>query len=301
MPHQHAPAATDATGHWIATVLLAGAAIAVYLVATGRARHRLQRPWPVARTAGWTVGVVLLAAAVSPPLAAFAHQEPAGHVVQHLLLGMFAPLGLVLAAPVTLLLGASSTPVRRRIGTVLGSRYLHVLGHPFTAALLATGTLYLLYLTPLYAAAIGDALLHTLLNVHFLLAGCLFVWAIAGPDPAPGRPGMGTRLAALFASTAAHGYLAKLLYAHAALLPPGAEQGVAGKELAARWMYYGGDLAELLLAIALFVAWYRGRVPAGRVVARPAPAPRAAGRARRRRPPPAPGWPHRLLGLALRE
>ncbi|WP_236824815.1 MULTISPECIES: cytochrome c oxidase assembly protein [unclassified Blastococcus] len=262
MPHEHAPAAGVATGHWIATILLAGAAVAVYLAATGRAQRRLQRPWPSARTAGWTAGVGLVAAAVSPPVAAFAHRDPTGHMAQHLLLGMFAPLGLVLAAPVTLLLGASSTPVRRRIGTVLGSRYLHVLGHPFTAAALATGTLYLLYLTPLYAATTGSALLHALVNVHFVLAGSLFVWAIAGPDPAPGRPGMGTRLVALLASTAAHSYLAKLLYAHAALFPPGAAHAVSRDELAARWMYHGGDVAELLLAIALFTAWYRGRVPA---------------------------------------
>ncbi|MGY1723052.1 cytochrome c oxidase assembly protein [Blastococcus sp. SYSU DS0533] len=281
MQHQHAPAAALATGHWLATVLLAGGAIAVYLAATGRAQRRLERPWPLARTTSWAAGVVLVAVAVSPPLVAFAHRDPTGHMVQHLMLGMFAPLGLVLAAPVTLLLRASSTPVRRRIGAVLGSRYLHVLGHPFTAAALATGSLYLLYLTPLYAATTGNTLLHTLLNVHFVLAGSLFVWAVAGPDPAPGRPGMVTRSAALFASTAAHGYLAKLLYAHAPLFPPGAGHTVARGELAARWMYHGGDLAELLLAVALFTAWYRGRVPARSGAARPAGAAAPARAARR--------------------
>jgi putative membrane protein len=197
-------------------------------------------------------------------------------MVQHLLLGMFGPLALVLAAPVTLLLGMSSTPVRRGIGTVLGSPYLHVLVHPFTAAALNVGTLYLLYLTPVYAAAMSNSLLHALVNVHFVLAGSLFVWAIAGPDPAKRRPGMLTRLAALFLSTAAHGYLAKLLYAHAGSVPPAAGHVVAQNEQAAQWMYYGGDLAELLLAVALFTAWYRGRLPVGQRSARSASTPQSA-------------------------
>ena len=34
-----------------------------------------------------------------------------------------------------------------------------------------------------------------------------------------------------------------------------------GIQAAAQLMYYGGDLAELALAIALFAAWYRTRRP----------------------------------------
>jgi putative membrane protein len=263
--HEHAPAAGESTGwHWAVTLGLGVAGVVLYVAAAALAQRRLQRPWHLARAMSWTVGVVLVAAAVSPPLSAFAHQQPTGHMVQHLLLGMFAPLALVLAAPVILVLGAFSTPVRRRIGAVLSNPVMHVLAHPFTAATLNVGTLYLLYLTPLYAAAMGSPLLHALVNIHFVLAGYLFAWAIAGPDPAPRRPVMLTRLVALFLATAAHGYLAKLLYASAAVVPPGAGHTLAQNEQAAQWMYYGGDIAELLLAVALFAAWYRGRVPTGR-------------------------------------
>jgi putative membrane protein len=114
-----------------------------------------------------------------------------------------------------------------------------------------------LYLTPLYAASVQHGLLHHAVHVHFLAAGYLFAWSIAGPDPAPRRPGTGVRTAVLVVAAGAHSYLGKLLYAGAGELPPGAGHGTAEMEAAAQWMYYGGDLAELLLATALFAAWYR--------------------------------------------
>jgi putative membrane protein len=67
---------------------------------------------------------------------------------------------------------------------------------------------------------------------------------------------MATRLATLLAATAAHAALAKYLYARAAAAQSGAVDVGAALD-AARLMYYGGDLAELLLATALFTAWYR--------------------------------------------
>jgi putative membrane protein len=57
-------------------------------------------------------------------------------MAQHLLLGMYAPLALVLGAALTLLLGSIPVAARRPVGRVLGSRVLHGLGHPVSAALL---------------------------------------------------------------------------------------------------------------------------------------------------------------------
>ncbi|HYH11166.1 MAG TPA: cytochrome c oxidase assembly protein, partial [Thermomicrobiales bacterium] len=87
--------------------------------------------------------------------------------------------------------------------------------------------------------------------------GYLFAWSIAGPDPAPGRPGLTTRLAVLVTSIAAHAYLGKTMYAH--LFPRGTHYSADEIEAAAELMYYGGDLAELLLAAALFATWYQQR------------------------------------------
>jgi putative membrane protein len=238
---------------WLPVVLPILIAAAWYATSVVRV-HRAGRSWPPLRTASWTGGLAMIMVALSPPVASAAHADVRLHMAQHLLLGMAAPLGLVLAAPVTLLLRTSPTPLRRRIAWALRNRVLHVLSHPVSAAILTVGALYLLYLTPLYQLTVEHAVLHQVVNAHFLVAGCLYVWAIAGPDPAPRRPGLATRVAVLVLAAGAHGYLAKLLYARAGESGDVA-QDVAAMEQAAQWMYYGGDLTEILLAVALFAAW----------------------------------------------
>lgn len=238
---------------WWAWVLLA-AVFTVYLVAAFRER-RNGRGWSIWRIGSFCVGSGLLAITVSPPLAMWAHHDFRGHMVQHLLLGMLAPLGLVLAAPTTLLLRRLSVSSARRVTAILRSRPSRWLTHPVTALMLDMGVLYLLYLTPLYAATLTSPVLHGLAHAHFVATGCLFVWAIAGPDPAPHRPGFRTRLAVLFVAIAAHSTLAKMMYAYG--WPRGTHHSLEQIQSAAQLMYYGGDVAELLLAIALFASWYR--------------------------------------------
>ncbi|GGK83188.1 hypothetical protein Ppa06_42250 [Planomonospora parontospora subsp. parontospora] len=247
-------------GAWQASlpVLLAIAACAaVYLVAARRAATR-PRGWSRLRSASWLAGCTVLAVAVSPLPHALAPAGATGHMVQHLLLGMFAPLALVMAAPVTLLLRTAPTPCRRRVARLLHSPVLHAAGHPAGAAVLNAGGLLLVMLTPLYAATLTSPLLHHAVHLHYLAAGYLFAWAVAGPDPAPRRPGTAVRVTALILTSAVHAWLAKHLYAHAPALPPGAGDA-ADVRRAAQVMYYGGDIAELLLATALFAARYRRR------------------------------------------
>ena len=243
--HPHLPAA------WSPAVALVAVLAVAYVAAAVRAGTG-PRGWRHHRTAAWLLGCAVAAVALSPALAG---HDPRTHVARHLLLGMVAPLGLVLAAPVTLLLRVSAPATRRRIGRVLRSRAVHVLGHPATAALLAVGGLYAVMTTPLAEASETHPVLHTALLLHYLAAGYLFTWAIAGPDPAPRRPGTATRVVVLVLAVAAHAVLAKILYARAPT-----EQDAEAAQL----MYYGGDLAELALAAALFATWYRrpARIPA---------------------------------------
>ncbi|MDG4778846.1 cytochrome c oxidase assembly protein [Micromonospora sp. WMMD961] len=231
-------------------VLLAG----VYLLAAVRD----PRGWDHRRTIAWLVGCALLAVAVGP--LGRLSDDPRGHMAQHLLLGMLAPLGLVLGAPVTLLLRVSPPPVRRTVGRLLRARPLHLLAHPVTAALLSTGGLALVLLTALYAVAERQPVLHHALHLHYLAAGYLFAWSLVGPDPAPRRPGLAVRVGAQIGAAAGHSVLAKYLYAHAETLPPGlVDRDPVEFQSAAQLMYYGGDLAELLLAVALFATWYAHR------------------------------------------
>ncbi|MFG2047446.1 cytochrome c oxidase assembly protein [Micromonospora sp. NPDC048935] len=216
------------------------------------------RGWDHRRTAAWLVGCGVLAVAVGP--LAQLPDDPRGHMAQHLLLGMLAPLGLVLGAPVTLLLRVAPAPVRRTVGRLLRARSLHLITHPVTAALLSTGGLALVLLTPLYAAAERQPGLHHAVHLHYLAAGYLFTWSLAGPDPAPRRPGLAVRVGALLGAAAGHAVLAKHLYARAGILPPGLDNpDPETLRSAAQLMYYGGDLVELLLATALFATWYNDR------------------------------------------
>jgi putative membrane protein len=252
-PHHLHDAAAGAGA--VELLVLAGALVlaAVYGAAAVRTA-RSPRGWPPGRTAAFLLGCALLAASAAPPLAAAAHHDPRAHAVVHLLAGMYAPVALVLGAPVTLLLRSGTPAVRRAVAPVLRSRALRVLSHPVTALLLGPASLALLYLTPLFAATQHDPLLHGLVHLHVVASGCLLAWVVAGPDPAPHRPGYGVRLLVLGVSAAAHAVLAKTMYAGAH--PRGTGQDPEQLRAAAELMYYGGDVAELALAVAVCAAWY---------------------------------------------
>jgi putative membrane protein len=75
-------------------------------------------------------------------------------------------------------------------------------------------------------------------------------------DPAPHRVGYPTRAAVLVAFLAAHGILAKHLYAH----PPigvTVDEAQAGAML----MYYAGDLVDLVIIVLLCRRWYAATRP----------------------------------------
>lgn len=243
---------------FVASLLILIAGLLAGYVRAAYVQRRDDGHWSLWRVAAFAAGLGLLAVAVSPPLMRMAHHDLRFHMVQHLLIGMLAPLGLVLAAPVTLVLRTLSVPAARRVAGVLRSGPVRVLSHPVTALVLNVGGMYLLYLTPLYAATLTTPWLHVLVHVHFLAAGYLFTWAIlAGPDPAPHPPGLPVRLAVLFVAMGAHATLGKLMYGH--LWPRHTPHGPDEIRAAAQLMYYGGDLAEVLLAVALFALWYRRR------------------------------------------
>lgn len=252
----HAPShGVAGSAGWVA-LLLPIIVAAGYLILTHH-QARSRKSWPPGRTAYFLVGAVIIAVVLAPPFMHRTHVDLRWHMVQHLAIGMVAPLALVLGAPFTLLLRTLPVSAGKTIVRQLRRRPVHWLTHPAFALLLNIGGMYLLYLTPLFAWSMDHPVLHWLVLLHVLLVGTLFTWSIAGPDPAPRRPGMPTRVVALILSAGLHAYLAKAMYAH--LFPREIDVPADQIRQAAMIMYYGGDIAELLLAVALFGGWYQAR------------------------------------------
>lgn len=258
-------------------VVAGGAAWFVALSALGRRGIDL----PPARTLSWCGGLLLVAVSAYGPLAAAAHHDFRAHMAGHLLLGMAAPLLLVLAAPISLALRALPVTAARRLSRVLRSAPARFLTHPVTAATLDAGGLWLLYTTDLHAEAAARPWLHTLVQLHVLLAGYLFTASIVGVDPAPHRSSYATRTLVLVVFMAAHAILAKQLYGHP--LP------VAHAQAGAKLMYYGGDAIHVVVLVLFCRRWFSDSAPlsapaAGRRSARPPGAGSAAASGPPRRP-----------------
>jgi putative membrane protein len=212
--------------------------------------HRRGRGWRAWRALCWAAGVTVAAMAALGPVAD--HMDFRAHMIGHVLLGMLAPLLLVLAAPVTLALRALPVAAARRISTVLRSRAVAAATHPVVTAVLTVGGLWVLYRTGLYAASMRHPTVLLLVHVHVFLAGWLFTHSLVGPDPAPHRAGLPVRAAVLVLAVAAHDVLAKTLYARP---PAGVDPG--GAAVGAQVMYYGGAPVEIALFVLLGAEWFR--------------------------------------------
>lgn len=249
-------------------VTVAAVAACYLLLVRRQARAAGGRRWSRWRTTSFLAGCGALVLALVPGFSPWPAGSFAEHMLQHLLIGMYAPLALVLSAPVTLLLRSLPHRAGRAVGRLLASRPAGVLTHPVTALVLTLGGLVVLYLTPLYALTLDNPTVHHLVHVHFFLAGYLFAYGVAGPDPAPHRPSVAARLVVLGVAIAGHAVLAQLLYAGALT---DVSSSVADRRAGADLMYYGGDVAELLLALAMVSTW-RPERRTRRVGARPSAA-----------------------------
>ncbi|MEG9437514.1 cytochrome c oxidase assembly protein [Edaphobacter sp. HDX4] len=241
----------DAPSMLLPMVLVCIAATGYVLLAVAQRRRPCK--WSRVRTGLFLSGCVLLIWGLSPGALPFAPGDFRKHMLQHLLIGMFAPIGLVMAAPVTLLLRTLPSRWGRRVTGILRSRAMHWMANPLVALALDLGGMALLDFSPLYRAMMMNPSLDYLIHFHFVAAGCLYTWVIAGPDPAPHRPTVPMRLMVLGVAVVIHSVLSQLLYAgwHVSAAAPLSEVQ-RGAEL----MYYGGDIAELLLAFALVTSWH---------------------------------------------
>ena len=141
------------------------------------------RRWPARRTASFMAGLVAVDLALQSPIATFTGSYFQAHVVQHLLLMIVAPPLLALGAPSTLFLQTANRKNKTRWLGLLHSRPFAAITHPISVWALYFGFMFLFFLTSLIDVAMLHMALMDLINIVFLLGGCLYWWPMIGLDP----------------------------------------------------------------------------------------------------------------------
>ncbi|GAA4108523.1 cytochrome c oxidase assembly protein [Nocardioides fonticola] len=199
------------SGVGLAVVLLGGAA---YLAGVVHLR-RQGDTWPIGRTIAWFVGLLTVGYATFGGLGTYSHVMFSAHMASHMVLSMVAPILLVLGAPVNLALRAlpgtdadGGRGPRQWLAAVLRTRYVRFLTHPVVAALIFVGSLYGIYFSGAFEGLMESHLGHAFMEVHFLLAGCLYFEVLVGDSPLPHRIGHFARLGLLLVVMPFHAFFA---------------------------------------------------------------------------------------------
>nr|WP_078428015.1 cytochrome c oxidase assembly protein [Alkalihalobacterium alkalinitrilicum] len=228
----------------------------LYSIAVWISNRKYKQKWPVFRTGLWTSGTFCAILAVVGPLAEKAHVDFTAHMIAHLLLGMLAPLLMVIAAPMTLALRCLPITQARRLAKLLDTMPVRIVSDPIVATLLNVGGLWILYTTNLYTAMHEITFLHIVIHTHVFLAGYVFTLSMIYIDPKPHHTSHVYRSVVLVIALAGHGILSKYIYAHP---PAGVSQTQA--EIGAMLMYYGGDIIDAMIILILCYQWYKDTRP----------------------------------------
>ncbi len=229
--------------------------------------------WPVGRTISFALAISAIDFATSGGLGVYALFSFEYHMIAHMVIGMIAPIGLVLSAPVTLALRTlpiGRTPgergVRGMLIALLHSRYAVILTNPISALALFDGSLFILYFTDLFGNLMQSHAGHLFMNIHFLLAGFLLFHVIIGIDPNPKKIPYIVRIVVLFAAMSIHAFFSIALISASTLIDGGyfaslqtpwltdllADQNAGGS---IGWAM--GEIPIILALVATFIQWMR--------------------------------------------
>lgn len=269
--------AYEADGIILGTLILATALYIAGVVKLSRNGVK----WPVGRTIAFALGISVIDFATSGGLGLYSFFSFSHHMMAHMLLGMVAPIGIVLGAPITLALRAlpagrslaasdgeheTERGPRGLLTAILSSRFVAIMSNPIVALAIFDGSLFALYFTPIFEILMGSHLGHIVMSVHFLLAGILFFHVIIGIDPRPKQYPFIFRIVILFAAMSIHAFFSVALLSSTSLV--GAEYY---ETLATPWVldlledqrigasigWAMGEIPILLSLVATFIQWIR--------------------------------------------
>ena len=229
--------------------------------------------WPVGRTVAFALGISVIDYATSGGLGVYAKFSFEYHMIAHMALGMIAPIGIVLGAPITLALrtlpqgrNQDERGVRGTLIALLHSKPAGIVTNPIVILALFDGSLFVLYMTPLFGNMMPSHLGHLVMNIHFLLAGILFFHVIIGIDPNPRKVPHLVRIVILFAAMSIHAFFAIALISTSTVIDQGyfaslqtpwnldllADQHAGGS---IAWAM--GEIPILMALVATFIQWMR--------------------------------------------
>ncbi|WP_144276680.1 cytochrome c oxidase assembly protein [Parenemella sanctibonifatiensis] len=254
-------------------VLIAVAALAAY----GWGLLRLRRAgiaWPWHRTLCWAVGWLLVLGMTGTGLWAYSSVMFSYHMIVHMTINMIAPIFLVLAGPITLILRASkaSRPgalpsLRDLVTELMQHPVLARLMHPLLIWVIFVGSFYGLYLTDLFGELMRYHWGHQFMTLHFLIVGSLFYGQVIGVDkPAKPLPHL-AKLGLMMAAMPFHAFFAVALLSSP---PIGLEfyQSIAvpwmaapdalqiDQDLGGQITWATGEVPMLIVVIALLAQWF---------------------------------------------
>ena len=229
--------------------------------------------WPVGRTISFALGISAIDFATSGGLGVYSNFAFSWHMVSHMVLGMIAPIGIVLGAPITLALrtlpqsrDGIERGVRGLLISALHSRYSRIITNPLVALAIFDGSLFALYFTPLFGGMMQSHLGHLVMSVHFLLAGILFFHVIVGVDPNPRKVPHLVRIGILLAAMSIHAFFSVALMSTTTLIDAGYFESLqrpwstdllADQQSGGAIGWAMGEIPILIALIATFIQWIR--------------------------------------------
>jgi putative copper resistance protein D len=252
-------------------VVIVGFAAFFYLAGVWRLHRRGDR-WPVLRTVSFLAGLAALFYITNGGVNAYEQYLFSVHMLAHMTLGMIIPVLLVPGAPVTLALRAirkrtdGSRGPREWILLAVHSRLARIFANPVVAGVFFAGSLWVFYYSPLFRYAMVDHIGHTLMIVHFLVSGYLFVQTLIGSDPLPYRTPYPLRLIVLLGTMAFHAFFGLTLMTGTGLLladwfgamgRPWGPDAITDQRIGGGIAWSIGEIPTVVLAISVVILWAR--------------------------------------------
>jgi len=229
--------------------------------------------WPVGRTIAFALGIAATDFATSGGLGLYAQFSFSYHMMSHMVLGMIAPIGLVLGAPMTLALrtlpqgrNSDERGVRGSLLAALHSKIGVLYTNPIVALAIFDGSLFALYFTDLFAVLMQSHTGHLFMSLHFLAAGFLFFFIIIGVDPNPRRVHHLVQIVILFAAMSIHAFFSVALMStttlidkgfYASLQTPWLGDSLVDQKLGGSIGWAMGEIPILIALVATFINWMR--------------------------------------------